>query len=90
MALILKYKCFAVPLTETQLKSIFRRFDIDGDGLLSKQELRNAFYHLGSQLPGWRADRALHHADSNGDGYVNEDELEEVVKYALKQGYKIK
>ncbi|XVE55914.1 hypothetical protein DITRI_Ditri03aG0195300 [Diplodiscus trichospermus] len=78
-----------VPYTKAQLKSIFKRFDTNKDGRLSKQELRNAFASLGSYLPGWRAVRGLHQADCDGDGYVSEDELDDLVKYALKCGYTI-
>ncbi|XWS25629.1 hypothetical protein CRYUN_Cryun27aG0084300 [Craigia yunnanensis] len=76
-----------LPLTEAQLKSIFKRFDTNGDGRLSKQELRDAFASLGSYLPGWRAGRGLYQANGNGDGYVSDDELDDLVKYALKCGY---
>lgn len=74
-------------LSEAQLKSIFNRCDNNGDGRLSKQELRNAFAGLGSHLPGWRAGRGLNHADGNGDGYVSDEELDDLVKYAFKCGY---
>lgn len=84
-------KCVPVAYTEAQLKAMFKRCDTDGDGRLSKQELKMAFSSLGSAAPGWRAFRALHRADGNGDGYINLDtELENVVKYALKRNYTIK
>ena len=82
-------KCCPLPLTEPQLKGIFKRFDGDGDGLLSREELIKAFEHLGSRWPGWRAHRALYYADRNGDGYINETELEEVIKYAHRHNYKM-
>ncbi|KAG6670783.1 hypothetical protein I3843_Q037800 [Carya illinoinensis] len=69
-----------VPYTELQLKGIFKSFDKDGDGYLSRKELRNAFSSLGSSAPRWRAFRALWHADK----------LENLVTYALKHGYTIK
>lgn len=78
-----------MPYDEVQLKGIFKRFDIDGDGYLNKKELRNAFSSLGSSAPRWRALRALWHADSNKDGRISEAELENLVKYALKHGYTI-
>ncbi|KAJ0085489.1 hypothetical protein Patl1_08979 [Pistacia atlantica] len=41
------------------------------------------------QLKAWRTWRALCHADENGDGYINEKEFDELVKYAVKCGYAI-
>ncbi|KAG6624677.1 hypothetical protein CIPAW_16G045000 [Carya illinoinensis] len=75
---------------EAQLREIFKRSDINGDGVLSRHELRNAFYSLGAFIPDWRAFRAIRHADINGDGYIDEAELENVVRYAFQLGYTIK
>ena len=75
------------PITEKQLRDTFQKYDRDGDGLLSKAELENAFKSLGSHMPNWRARRALHHADANGDKNISLEELDEVVKYAAKHGY---
>ncbi|XVF64039.1 hypothetical protein PTKIN_Ptkin09bG0135200 [Pterospermum kingtungense] len=69
--------CDPLPLTEAQLRSIFKLSDSNRDGRLS----------LGSHLPGWRAGRGLSQADGNGDGYVSDEELDHLVKYALKCGY---
>ncbi|PON94175.1 Parvalbumin [Trema orientale] len=80
----------AVPYSEVQLKGVFKSSDANGDGRLSRQELRNAFASLGSFAPGWRACRALRRADKNRDGFVDEDELDYLVKYAAKRGYTIK
>lgn len=78
----------SVPITEEQVRGIFYRYDTNRDGLLSKQELKNAFASLGSLMPGVRAWLALQHADVNGDGYINEAEFDKLVKYTLKGGYK--
>ncbi|XP_022766477.1 probable calcium-binding protein CML15 [Durio zibethinus] len=80
----------AVPITEDQVRGIFNRYDANKDGLLSKQELKNAFACLGSRMPGLRALLALQHADVNGDGYISEAEFDKLVKYTLKRGYKFK
>ncbi|KAG7941499.1 hypothetical protein I3843_16G047000 [Carya illinoinensis] len=60
------------------LRETFKRYDINGDGVLSRHELRNAFYSLGAFIPDWRAFRAIRHADINGDGYIDEAELDNV------------
>ncbi|XWS21175.1 hypothetical protein CRYUN_Cryun30bG0032800 [Craigia yunnanensis] len=80
-------KSINLTLNEEQLKVIFKEHDTNGDGRLSKKELSEAFQKLGSRNPGWRVRRSLHHADTNGDGSISLDELEALVKYAVKQGY---
>uniref|UniRef100_A0A7N2KRT4 EF-hand domain-containing protein n=1 Tax=Quercus lobata TaxID=97700 RepID=A0A7N2KRT4_QUELO len=75
------------PMNEKQLRDTFQKYDSNGDGLLSKAELENAFKSLGSHMPNWRARRALNHADANGDKFISLEELDEVVKYAAKHGY---
>ncbi|XVF64041.1 hypothetical protein PTKIN_Ptkin09bG0135400 [Pterospermum kingtungense] len=80
----------AVAITEDQVRGIFHRYDANKDGLLSRQELKDAFAALGSRMPGLRAFLALQHADANGDGYISEAEFEKLVKYTLKRGYKLK
>ncbi|OMO74794.1 Calcium-binding EF-hand [Corchorus olitorius] len=72
------------PLTEEELKAIFKHADGNNDKRLSKEELKKAFDYLGSRLPFWRAGKGLHQADVNQDGYVSDDELDDLVKYALE------
>ena len=74
-------------LTEEQLKGIFKRYDKNNDGRLSKRELNAAFEALGSYLPQWRAWRGICNADVNGDGLISEKELDRLAQYALQFGY---
>ena len=80
----------SLPLPEDQLRNIFKKYDANNDNKLSKEELKKAFEYLGSIIPGFRADRVLHHADANKDGYVNEGEMDELVKYAVRVGFTVK
>ena len=76
-------------LTEDQIKKIFKKYDVNNDNQLSKEELKKAFHYLGSIIPGIRANRGLHHADANKDGVVDEGEMNELVKYAVGLGFKV-
>ncbi|OIT04147.1 hypothetical protein A4A49_00315 [Nicotiana attenuata] len=77
------------PLTEEQVKGMLRKYDKNRDGKLSKQELRLAFKEMGLHFCRWKAGKALRFADKNGDGYINEDEISEFVKFASKWGFRI-
>ncbi|KAL0017370.1 hypothetical protein SO802_004439 [Lithocarpus litseifolius] len=79
-----------LPPTEDQLRQIFKKYDTNNDNLLSREELKKAFNYLGSVIPGIRANRGLHHADANKDGFVNEREMDELVKYAVRAGFSVK
>ncbi|KAJ4717457.1 putative Calcium-binding EF-hand family protein [Melia azedarach] len=76
--------------TEEEWNQVKNRYDKNGDGRLSKKELRDAFNSLGSYFPGWRAWRALHYADSDGDGYISDDEYNNLVNYCRERGYAFK
>ncbi|KAK2977564.1 hypothetical protein RJ640_007039 [Escallonia rubra] len=78
-----------VRTTENQLKGIFRKHDKNGDGVLSKEELKEAFKYLGALIPGWRASCGLRYADANGDGYISDGELNALVQYAANLGYTV-
>lgn len=69
--------------------NFLERYDMNRDGFLSKCELTKAFEDLGAFFPAWRTGRALAVADKDGDGHVGLDELEDVLLYAKKSGYKI-
>ncbi|KMT11950.1 hypothetical protein BVRB_5g099140 [Beta vulgaris subsp. vulgaris] len=80
-------KCHEATLDEVQLRSIFRGHDINGDGHLNKEELKEAFRRLGAFVPSWRADRAIYYTDIDIDGVINEEEIDHLVAYALECGY---
>ncbi|XAR61875.1 hypothetical protein NMG60_11016416 [Bertholletia excelsa] len=73
------------PLSEEQLKGLLKRYDTNGDGRLSKKELKVAFHDFGLRFCGWKARQALCHADADGDGYISDEEWDELVKYASKK-----
>ncbi|GMN35188.1 hypothetical protein TIFTF001_005137 [Ficus carica] len=83
-------RAVTLPCEEALLRGMFMLFDENGDGRLSKEELRKAFKGLGSRVPGLQAFFALFCADRNRDGTINDDEFDILVKYAIKFGYTIK
>lgn len=76
-------------LSREQLRQIFRNYDGDRDGRLSATELRKAFHYMGALLPSYRARHALFHADSDGDGFIGENDFESLLNYAEKRKYTI-
>ena len=78
-----------LPLLDNQLRKIFKKYDANNDNQLSKKELKKAFAYLGSIILGIHANRVLHHADANKDGFINEGEMEELIKYAVRVGFSI-
>ena len=53
----------------------FRVFDRDGDGLISREELRFAMMNLGEKLTDEELDAMLREADDNGDGSIDFSEF---------------
>ncbi|OAY50925.1 hypothetical protein MANES_05G173300v8 [Manihot esculenta] len=76
--------CMSDGPSEAQIKDIFRRFDINGDGYLSVGELINAYNLLGMSFAIFRAWKALCIADENRDGYISEKEFHRLLKTSYK------
>ncbi|KAK9946522.1 hypothetical protein M0R45_011985 [Rubus argutus] len=73
------------------IRTTFESADKNGDGKLSKTEVKEAFAKLGAFCPDYRAWKARRHADANHDGFISlDEELKELVNYTQKQGYKAK
>ncbi|KAM8723528.1 calcium-binding protein 5b [Acanthopagrus latus] len=59
-----------------ELKEAFREFDIDGDGSITSDELRNAMIKLlGEQTSQNEIEAVVKEADNNGDGTVDFEEF---------------
>ena len=71
-----------VEWTKEQIMEAFKRHDSNGDGKLSKAELKQAFKYLGSNWGGRRASKAMSYADNDGSGFIDitDKELEELVE----------
>ncbi|XVE70060.1 hypothetical protein DITRI_Ditri10aG0041400 [Diplodiscus trichospermus] len=67
-----------------EILKLFKRCDVNNDGKLSEDEVKAAFRKLQSRFPSYRTQRAFKVADGNGDGYISEAELDELVNYVLE------
>lgn len=56
---------------EEDMKEAFKVFDMDGNGFISRQELRCVMTNLGEKLSDEEIDEMIREADSNGDGQVD-------------------
>jgi len=56
---------------ESELRQAFRVFDIDGDGLIDADELRQTMANLGETLSDHDVRAMIREADRNGDGKVD-------------------
>jgi calmodulin len=78
-------------MTVEKFKEWLKQFDKNGDGRISRNELREALRRHG----GWwcttiRSGRALHHADKNNNGFVDDTEMENLIGFVQKDlGMKI-
>jgi len=70
-------------MAENQIRDILKKADLNGDGYLSKDELKKAFKEFGFKLAGWRAGRFLKKVDNSNEEQLNMEQLDIIVDYAL-------
>jgi Ca2+-binding EF-hand superfamily protein len=77
-------------MTMAQFRIWVKTLDADKDGKISKDELSDAVRGNGGWFAGWKAKRGVGSADSNGNGFVDESEIGNLVEFAQKHlGIKI-
>ncbi|KAE8709864.1 putative Calcium-binding EF-hand family protein [Hibiscus syriacus] len=67
-----------------EILSLLKSCDVNEDGKLSKEEVKAGFRRLQSRFPAFRTRRAFKVADKDGDGFISETELDELVDYVLE------
>lgn len=58
-----------------QIEAIFASVDADGDGLVSKKELKSALRRMGREASEGRVDAIMRQADHDGDGLIDKEEF---------------
>ncbi|KAI3915954.1 hypothetical protein MKW98_004395 [Papaver atlanticum] len=77
-------------MTLEEFKEWLKKFDSDCDGRISKQELKEVLRRTGGRFTTWKSGRGVRSADANHDGFINENEMSNLVKFASKElGIKI-
>ncbi|TDC79007.1 EF-hand domain-containing protein [Actinomadura sp. 7K507] len=56
-------------------RATFELVDVDGDGYISTDELKNLMAALGEEITGTRAVEVVVAADANGDGKISLEEF---------------
>ena len=65
-------------------REVFQVFDKNGDGLISKDELRQVFLGLGEDVAGEDLEAMFVQADTNGDGKIDYEEFKALFSEANK------
>ncbi|KAI3767384.1 hypothetical protein L2E82_17482 [Cichorium intybus] len=72
-------------LTIKEFKRWLMRFDTDKDRRISKKELREIVKATGGWFSGWKGKAGIRTADRNGNGFVDECEIENLIQFAQKE-----
>ncbi|KAF7138311.1 hypothetical protein RHSIM_Rhsim07G0228900 [Rhododendron simsii] len=65
-------------------KEWVKQFDVDKDGRMNRDELREAIRSTGAWFPGWKANNGVKSADANGDGFIDDSEITALMEFAEK------
>ncbi|KAI3884740.1 hypothetical protein MKW92_045429 [Papaver armeniacum] len=70
-------------MTIDEFKSWIMEFDSDGDGRISKDELRKAIRSMRGWFSAWKNTKKVrNYADADGDGYIDDNEIYNLLDFA--------
>lgn len=69
---------------EKELAEAFRLFDLNRDGLIDWDELKEALDGTGEKVEKWEIDEMMHDGDKNQDGVLDYEEWVNFMKHAPK------
>nr|DAD21580.1 TPA_asm: hypothetical protein HUJ06_023043 [Nelumbo nucifera] len=78
-------------MTVEDFRLWLKKFDVNGDGRISRKELQHAIRSVGGWFASWKnASGGINSADVNGDGYIDDTEINYLLDFAEKHmGVKI-
>ena len=62
-----------------ELKLVFEQFDVDGDGNLSRQEMKEKLLGMGLNMKNDQIDAMIDECDQDGDGHINLKEFKTLI-----------
>lgn len=62
-----------IDFEDEMLRAKFNEFDLDGDGSITKKELKTVLRSMGCEMPEEEAEDMIREADKNGDGVISFD-----------------
>merc|ERR1719347_139688 len=65
---------------EDKIREAFHSFDLDGDGFITKEELKTALRNMGQQITEEEIAHMLEMADADGDGQITFEEFSEMMR----------
>lgn len=71
-------------MTMVEFKRWLKKFDDNKDGRISKDELQDAVYANGGWFSKWKSARGLRSADDDQNGFIEDNEMNNLVEFAEK------